>query len=1452
MKKITFFLLIFVLAYAKTYSQKEAYNWNFGIGAALTFNTSDIEPVFVPNSKLSNWEGCTTMSDENGNLLFYSNGSSIWNKENNIMDNGSGLHGNNSATHSCVSFKKPGSTNQYYIFTVDAVESQRFGFNYSIIDISLNGGLGKVIQKNINVHPKPVEKLLVIPHSNQIDYWVIVHLWENNEYLAYLVDNNGVNSTPVVSHGTILSPRSTGHAIKASQDGKKIASAHSFAKVIELYDFDATTGKMTLTHNLQHEYFDWPYGVEFSPDKTRLYASLFSPCRLVQLDLTQNSENAIVNSMVELGYHKTATFYYGSLQMAPNGKMYVAKDGTTTLGVIKKPNELGFDCEYLDIGFNLLNGSKSGLGLPTFVQTFINPQIFCIPKGEELIPNGSFDNDFDGFYSQYYFIKNPPMGMNGAFTITNDPSAYFSGWMKFDDKSPSSNGNMFLADAGSNTKAVLIGTNVPVKKNTYYQFSCWVASVHNVVPPLIKVLINDQFQIAKQVPAKGGEWVNILFEWNSSNFDNAKVELFDDNPSLFGNDFVIDEISLKECFPENPKFKISSNRPVCEDDDLLLFADNVANAQYHWFGPNGFTSSQQNPVIKNTKQIHSGKYSCYYTIGTYTSDTVTIDIVVNQKSSFTIKIKDKKRLCPGDSAVLIISDCINCTYLWAPNGEKSDRIKVKKEGKYSVKVTNQFGCSNTDSVEITIIKPLKLQSDSCIDFGDLDPCQSEKSDSILIANIGTEETIIVSIFSINNEFLVESPLPIIVLPIGSSVYFKVKFSPQNFGKYLSDIKLISECGDIYSFCVKGSKLKSLVNIDKQSINFGNRCFMNDLTVDTVINISNNGTVDAVIQKPDIIQPFTIVSPNFPLTLKSDESIKVTIRYSPVIEGLFNSVVKFPFKSGSCPYDTLSIDLQSLSYESKLSTQNQFILMPDMCECDISKDTIITIINSGSVTDTIYKIESDINSTFISPLPLPVIINPGDSIKITLRWNPVAIDSVTSFINLHYQPCDKILPLIMTGRKNDLGFFPYDTLNFGEFIMCSDSALRKDLIVKNKNCSQETARITDAFVNSQIFRADIPQNDLLPFNGTKTYNISFLPKSLADTMAILEIHYMPCKITRKIVLKGSVVQPELSISDIDFGEIFQYQYDVKEVTLSNNGTTTDTITKLNGINPPLSLEPPTPQYPIILKPGEFFKVKIRYSPITRGFDTISISADYLPCNLNSKAKVMGNSGLYAKTVVCIDSSKANTGDTTTLHLILRHSENMRQSGITGYKAQFRYNATLLFPTFYVDNDSIFDNERIMQISNTLPDNFPNDNFILKEMKFVAALGNSECTLMKLDTVIWLGGPYDIIKEDGKFCLKNVCYEGGPRLINPNNKVELLQISPNPNDGNLAVELNLIEEGLSTLSIYNSDGQLMFEQSINGSTGKIELNIDTKEYGNGLYFVSLQTPTIRKVKQMVVFK
>jgi hypothetical protein len=1053
-------------------------------------------------------------------------------------------------------------------------------------------------------------------------------------------------------------------------------------------------------------------------------------------------------------------------------------------------------------------------------------------------------------------------------------------------------------------------------------------------------------------------WTNVEFVWNSSIDNNAKIEIFDANSILYGNDFVIDEISFRECLSDASVFKISSNAPICEGEDLFLFADSVANAEYHWYGPNGFKSEQQNPIIKKVTLNHSGKYYCYYMINAVSSDTVSNDVIVSAKPVVKITVIDKTRLCPGDSTILMAPKGLNYTYLWAPNGETTNYIIVKNAGLYKIKVTNQYGCSNTDSVLIKRVPPLNLKSDKpIIDFGVLDPCQPSKADSIIITNIDTEEAIIESIISTNDSFTLESPVPVLTLEAGKAISFKVRFSPNSAKSYSGDMILISECGDTFSFSCKGSKLKSLIEADIQSINFGKSCIENNISIDTVITIFNNGTENSVFQKPALFAPYQVISPNFPLTLKKGESIKVTIRYTPTIEGIFNTTVKFPYKVSSCPDDSLILDLQSLRIRSELITQttliqmpeisdcdiakdtiitiinsgnvtdtlynietdnnciyiaplplpieikpgdsvqitlqwnpvpidtvtsyiklnykpcdkfieititgrknkselsslNQLIQMPEMCECEISKDTVITIRNTGNLKDTIYSIETDINSKYIGPLPLPIVINPDDSVQITLQWYPNKIDSVTSFVKLYYNPCDKILELTMAGRKNGIDFIPYDTLNFEEFILCNEIPQNKDLIVKNKNCSQETARITDAFVDSPFFKAYIPKNDSLPINGMKSYNINYLPKCAADTSAILEIHYMPCNIVKKIILKGRVTEPKLNISSVDFGEVFQYQSSVKEVTLTNIGNTIDTITKLNNIYPPLSYEPPEPQFPIIIKPGDSAKVRIRYSPQLRGYDTISISADFLPCGLNSVAKLIGNSSLFAKTVVYIDSTKANTSDTATLHLILKHSENLIQSGIIGFKAIFRYNVTLLAPIFNSDFDSIINEERNMQVTGNIPINFSTDNYLLKEMKFIAGLGNSECTVMKLDTVIWLGGPYSVEKEDGRFCLNNICPEGGNRLINPNGKIAITSIKPNPSDNEIEVKLELLETSGYKLTIVNCNGQTVKEiKRLNPFSGITLENIDVSDLASGVYNLILQTESERISKLFLILK
>lgn len=65
-------------------------NWAIGDSALIDFNTSF--PT-VGSSSIDAFEGSSTMSDLNGNLLFYTNGVSVWNSQHQLMDNGSGLFG---------------------------------------------------------------------------------------------------------------------------------------------------------------------------------------------------------------------------------------------------------------------------------------------------------------------------------------------------------------------------------------------------------------------------------------------------------------------------------------------------------------------------------------------------------------------------------------------------------------------------------------------------------------------------------------------------------------------------------------------------------------------------------------------------------------------------------------------------------------------------------------------------------------------------------------------------------------------------------------------------------------------------------------------------------------------------------------------------------------------------------------------------------------------------------------------------------------------------------------------------------------------------------------------------------------------------------------------------------------------------------------------------------------
>ncbi|TAF66497.1 MAG: hypothetical protein EAZ55_06115 [Cytophagales bacterium] len=375
MKKTIVLLLAFFFYYTPLWAQAEASVWYFGNKAGIQFINNQIVPL--TSSVINTDEGCATISSPQGKLLFYTDGITLYNHLHQATPNGQELKGHSSSTQSAVVIPNPKNPYLYYLFTIDATAGKN-GLCYSELDMRLDGGKGDIIpdKKNLSIKQPVTEKLTAVKHRNGIDYWVIVHGWLNGEFLSYLVTAEGINLTPIISKvgkyhdGTDLN---TQGYMKASPDGTSVALALEESQLFELYDFDNATGKLSNPITLSLEANSYPYGIEFSPDGTRLYGSAAGTGKVYQYNLLAGSPDAIKKSATVVA-KSPAGEWVGALQAAPDGKIYYTLYKTKYLGVIHYPDSLGLKCKAENNFVNLGEGIAH-LGLPTFSQTFFKEEI---------------------------------------------------------------------------------------------------------------------------------------------------------------------------------------------------------------------------------------------------------------------------------------------------------------------------------------------------------------------------------------------------------------------------------------------------------------------------------------------------------------------------------------------------------------------------------------------------------------------------------------------------------------------------------------------------------------------------------------------------------------------------------------------------------------------------------------------------------------------------------------------------------------------------------------------------------------------------------------------------------------------------------------------------------------------------------------------------------------------
>ena len=393
MKKIKSILFLLILFSASIhFSQNEFSKWYFGNNSGLDFSTNP--PTILTNGMLNTAEGCATICDNNGNLLFYGAGTGVLNNTHSAMANGSGLFGNSSTTQGLLAVKQPGSNTIYYLFTIDQTGGAN-GARYSIVDMALAAGLGSVTVKNATLYTPSCEKQVAVRHCNGRDVWIVSHEYNSNNFRAYLLTSSGLNLTPVITsigetagQGNGNGLASTAGQMKISPDGKKLAIAVYAVSLpntlgfggFQLFDFDASSGVISnslVLLNAQNSAGN-PYAVEFSADGTKLYGtgspSMTSiPGTLYQWDICQQFTAAIIASQYSINLGTNISV--GALQRAINNKIYWAKAGpglSQNLHVINNPNATGAAMDFT------LNGQSVApkqcyQGLPNYINPYTKP-----------------------------------------------------------------------------------------------------------------------------------------------------------------------------------------------------------------------------------------------------------------------------------------------------------------------------------------------------------------------------------------------------------------------------------------------------------------------------------------------------------------------------------------------------------------------------------------------------------------------------------------------------------------------------------------------------------------------------------------------------------------------------------------------------------------------------------------------------------------------------------------------------------------------------------------------------------------------------------------------------------------------------------------------------------------------------------------------------------------------
>jgi gliding motility-associated-like protein len=554
--------------------------WAFGTNAGIDFSSGTAVAI---TTAISTSEGSASVCDTTGHLRFYTDGTSVWDRNNNLMPNCTdlpdvGINITISTAQGALIVPMPGSTQKYYVFSLGKFEATADGYfgklYYSLIDMSLNGGLGDVIpgEKGILMDSFLTEHMTAVS-GNSCNIWLLVTSRVAPTFKAYEIDFNGINFTPVLSP-RILPPAGASNdgnigTIDVATDRSKIAITQSN---LYIYDFDADSGKVK--NPLLIDSTDGYYGVSFSPDNSKLYAGIAYPNKINQFDLSSGDSATMVNSKVLIA---TGQVFSGAIKRGPDNRIYYcSRANDSAINIINFPNLAGIACQNVTNGLPLVTGTNALFGLPNLamiankrkVRHTSTDTVYCYHAITLTATNTSGDD---------YVWEN---GSNDTSRIIQTTGDY---WVSYHVISPC------MYDEYSDTFHIIYDNTIKTISTTtghtgYCKADSYLMKAANVFPTNY-TWEDGSTDTQRYIYQTGTYWVSYQIDSICKHFTDTFKIVFPAEPYVVS--FTTDTI-------------------VCVNDAIQL--QNTSNAYYtsfNWSFGNGDTAVIANPVIT---YLHAGSY----------------------------------------------------------------------------------------------------------------------------------------------------------------------------------------------------------------------------------------------------------------------------------------------------------------------------------------------------------------------------------------------------------------------------------------------------------------------------------------------------------------------------------------------------------------------------------------------------------------------------------------------------------------------------------------------------------------------------------------------------------------------------------------------------------------------------------------------------------------------------